>query len=30
MHWLAQGLRKVHAEPGVYSTELKETSFKFV
>jgi len=29
MHWLAQGLRKVHAEPGVYNTELKET-FKFV
>ena len=30
MHCLAQGLRKVPAESGVYNTELKETSFNFV
>jgi len=30
MHWLAQGLRKVQAEPGIINTELKEASFNFV
>ena len=30
MHWLAQGLRKVQAEPGIVNTELKEASLNFV